>query len=141
MSVLHWVSQECPKPSWLVKTDDDTVHDMRMLGEVVAEMEGAGEEGVVAGLAMYSDPVFRPGLGLPEKWVVAVEEFPRSTYPTFCNGAFYLMAAGVGGRLLQVAPHPLTALQAFHHRGDKFFKLDDIFVTGILAQEAGVGHK
>ena len=141
MSALHWVSEECAQPSWIVKTDDDTVHDMRRLGEVVEEMEGAGEEGVVAGLAMYSDPVFRPGLNFPEKWVVTMEEFPNSTYPTFCNGAFYLMAAGVGRRLLQVPASSSSSLQAFHARGDRFFKLDDIFVTGMLAQEAGVGHK
>ena len=29
------------------------------------------------------------------------------------------------------------ALQAFVARGEKIFKIDDVFVTGILAKEAG----
>ena len=31
--------------------------------------------------------------------------------------------------------------QAFIARGERIFKLDDVFMTGILAKEAGVAHR
>ena len=32
-------------------------------------------------------------------------------------------------------------IQAFLDRDEKIFKIDDVFVTGILAKEANVTHK
>merc|ERR1719187_3076644 len=32
-------------------------------------------------------------------------------------------------------------LQAFIARGERIFKLDDVFMTGILAKEAGITHR
>ena len=54
------------------------------------------------------------------------EEFPDSVYPTNCFGTFYLISAGVRDRLYR----------AFTQRGEKIFRIDDVFVTGILAKEA-----
>ena len=63
--------------------------------------------------------------------VVSVGEYPEDTYPAMCSGTFYLMSGGVRDRLFQ----------AFIRRNETIFKIDDVFVTGILAKEANVSHK
>ena len=130
MSGLHWATHLCPKADWLVKTDDDMVLDMAKVSRVLEDMERDQDREVIACQAKTNDLVVRPGKG-PEKWMVSVEEFKDSTYPTYCFGAFYAMSSDVGSRLLK----------SFQDRGEKFFKIDDVFVTGILASEARVGHK
>merc|ERR1712061_540219 len=52
-------------------------------------------------------------------------------YPTNCFGTFYVMSNRVRDRIYQ----------AFLDRDEKIFKIDDVFVTGILAKEANVTHK
>ena len=73
-------------------------------------------------------------------------------YPMNCEGQFYLFSNQVASRLLQVRArlpdtgyimvqmYHLLILQAFHARGGKMFKIDDVFITGILAAEANITH-
>ena len=51
-------------------------------------------------------------------------------YPTNCFGTFFVFSDLVRDKLYQ----------AFLDRGQKIFKLDDVYITGILAKEAGVKH-
>ena len=127
---MHWANHFCPEADWLVKTDDDMVLDMAKVSTVLEDMEREQDRVVIACLSKTNDPVLRSGSG-PEKWMVSVEEYRNKTYPTYCFGAFYAMSSDVGSRLLK----------SFQNRGEKIFKLDDVFVTGILAKEAGVRHK
>ena len=74
---------------------------------------------------------------------VTYEEYPEEMYPTNCHGTFYLFSAPVRNKLLQVFFFSFEncilspPLQAFVARKEKIFKIDDVFVTGILAKEAG----
>ena len=73
---------------------------------------------------------------------VTYEEYPEEMYPTNCHGTFYLFSANVRNKLLQVFFSFVNCilsppLQAFLARKEEIFKIDDVFVTGILAKEAG----
>merc|ERR1712223_978383 len=89
------------------------------------------------------DPVLRPEdpkpywvdsdeewLGMLQKWSVSKEKYSGSTYPTNCFGTFYLFSSQVRDRLLNA-----------HNSLGSVFKIDDIFITGILAKEANVTHR
>lgn len=72
---------------------------------------------------------------------VTFEEYPEVNYPTNCHGTFYLFSGQVRNKLLEVQKNWTASctslLQAFVARKEKIFKIDDVFVTGILAKEAG----
>ena len=101
---------------------------------------------------------------------VSYEEYPHEFYPMNCEGQFYLFNTEVVIRLLQVMCQSLffkydgifilfkckfihfnkyiiefwwgrkNHLQAFERRGRVIYKIDDVFITGILAEEAKVRH-
>lgn len=62
------------------------------------------------------------------KYAVSYDEYPRIAYPNFCGGPAYVMNR--------------QALEAIHKRSltAHFFKLEDVFVTGLLAIAANVSH-
>ena len=78
---------------------------------------------------------------------VTKEEYPDDVYPTNCFGTFYVMSSSVRDKIYQVQQVKaqqiikLFSPQAFLTRKEKIFKIDDVFVTGILAKEANVTHK
>eukprot|EP00090_Calanus_glacialis_P020735 TRINITY_DN31994_c0_g1_i1.p1 TRINITY_DN31994_c0_g1~~TRINITY_DN31994_c0_g1_i1.p1 ORF type:complete len:369 (-),score=57.10 TRINITY_DN31994_c0_g1_i1:168-1181(-) len=128
MSALLWSQQYCKNVPWIVKTDDDTINNIWKLDSVLKEMELKNETNLIA-CHHKTDNVIRPG-GI-EKWAVTKEEYPDDVYPTNCFGTFYVMSSSVRDRIYQ----------AFLTRKEKIFKIDDVFVTGILAKEANVTHK
>ena len=71
-------------------------------------------------------PILRDGGG----WGVSFEEIPadQTHYPPYCVGALYLASPATGNRLARAA-----ATQ-------QFFKLEDVWVTGLLARTAGLHH-
>ena len=78
---------------------------------------------------------------------VTEEEHPDSVYPTNCFGTFYVISSAVRDKLYKVGVCVFSyflvipLVKAFLDRKEKIFKIDDVFVTGILAKEANVKHK
>lgn len=75
----------------------------------------------------YGMPVLR-GTGCA-KWCVTEEEWPHKTYPTYCSGSAFIIPNNVTHRLYH----------AYFHA--PFLWVDDAYITGVLSQEAGVGHR
>ena len=124
MSAFKWTQEKCQDVNWLVKVDDDTVNNMGTLRHVVNKLEEEKMENVLA-CSSKKDPPMRRG-----KYAVTKEEFSGRNYPTNCFGTFFAFSGIVRDKLHQ----------AFIDRGQKVFKIDDVYVTGILAKEAGVKH-
>jgi len=131
INVFTWVTTECREVAWLAKTDDDTVHQIWEVSSLITRLSLRSDP--VIACKNKTDPVIRPGeeeIELYKKWAVSYEEYPDMFYPMNCEGQFYLFSNQVASRLLQ----------AFHARGGKMFKIDDVFITGILAAEANITH-
>ncbi|XP_042211448.1 beta-1,3-galactosyltransferase 2-like [Homarus americanus] len=62
------------------------------------------------------------------RWCVRPEEFPDLNYPSYCAGGAWVIATHLGSCLLHAAK---TA---------RFLWVDDVYITGVLAQPAGVGR-
>jgi hypothetical protein len=62
------------------------------------------------------------------KWYVTVSEYPYTTYPPYCAGFAYVMSADVNRKLYEASGSV------------PFLWVDDVYVTGFLALQAGVRH-
>lgn len=130
INVLTWVKETCTKVSWIVKTDDDTVHQIWEVNSLILNLSITSPK---IACKNKTDPVIRPGkeeIELYKKWAVSHDEYPHEFYPMNCEGQFYLFNKEVAIRLLG----------AFERRGRVMFKIDDVFTTGILAAEGNVSH-
>ena len=127
LSVLHWVHNYCPNSTYVFKVDDDVIVNIFALQELMSSMSTKEmtksssldrPQYLIACNTFQNITVKRAG-----KWAVKEEELPTEVkmYPQFCAGMGYLM-------------HTYTAL-ALHDVADQepFFWIDDIYVTGFLA--------
>ena len=63
--------------------------------------------------------------------VIPYDEWPDEFFPTNCWGVVYIMSHLVRNKLLQV----------FEDSDKGIFRVDDVFVTGMLAEKANVSHR
>jgi hypothetical protein len=70
-------------------------------------------------------PVLREG-----KWAASFEEVPENIteYPTGCSGSTYITTPATAARIAKKAENY------------KFFWIDDVWVTGYLAQDLNITH-
>ena len=70
-------------------------------------------------------PVLREG-----KWAASFSDIPENitTYPTYCSGWLYITTPATAARLAEKAQNV------------KFFWIDDVWVTGYLAQDLNITH-
>ena len=60
--------------------------------------------------------------------MIPYEEWPDEYFPTNCWGVVYIMSKHVRNKLLKV----------FERSDGGIFRIDDVFVTGMLAERANV---
>ncbi|KAK9874426.1 hypothetical protein WA026_002770 [Henosepilachna vigintioctopunctata] len=115
---LKWVSQYCSKTKFVIKMDDDIIVNilktMNLLNQWNAEKE------FIAGYILKGLKAKRLKAN---KWFVTREEYPANIYPPFASGWFYITTPKVCTKLLKLTD------------SEKYFWIDDVFVTGILAEK------
>jgi len=128
----HWASTFCPQAEFIVKTDDDMFIDMYAAYQVSREyLEDSRYKsgGFLMGPTAVG-PILRYS-----KWEVSTDEISEEEaektggmYPPAFAGAFYMTEPKTAARLVQMA------------LSTKFFWIDDIYVTGFLAEKLGITH-
>lgn len=113
---LTWFQERCGMATHVVKMDDDIAVNVYRLKEVVARDQE------LAGCLIDAKPIRDKS----NKWYVSREEFAGDTYPAFLSGWLYTAKAVSVMRLLRVI------------RPENYFWIDDLYVTGVLAQRAGI---
>lgn len=121
VSMFEWVDSYCSLVPFVLKTDDDMFINIPKL-LAVTEKYNTSRRTIFGRLAKKWKPIRKSS----SKYYVSVNIYPQSFFPDFTTGPAYLVTKD--------AIHDLynTALSS------TFLKLEDVFMTGIVAQNIGV---
>ncbi|XP_013773664.1 beta-1,3-galactosyltransferase 5-like [Limulus polyphemus] len=113
-----WATEFCPKATFILKLDDDVYVDTFQIVRFLLFTFGRSPTSVLACSVVSAGTLpHRNG-----KWGVTRKEFSFDTYPEYCSGMGYFVT-------LDIARDILAASKRL-----PFFWVDDIFVTGIVAE-------
>ncbi|XP_019872541.1 beta-1,3-galactosyltransferase 5 [Aethina tumida] len=116
ISLLEWVDNYCPKAAFVLKTDDDMFINVSRLLAFLSKHK-PDQRAIYGRLAKKWKPIRNK----KSKYYISPQQYKPSVFPDFTTGPAYLMPA-------QLSKELYTA--ALNHT---YFKLEDVFVTGIVA--------
>lgn len=116
ISMLEWVDNYCPKANFVLKTDDDMFINVSRLLAFIGR-HNPQQRAIYGRLAKKWKPI----RSKKSKYYISPRQYKPSLFPDFTTGPAYLLPA-------RLAKELYTA--ALNHT---YFKLEDVFVTGIVA--------
>lgn len=125
---LQWAATECNKSSFIIKIDDDIVHDIFRIKRYLEDLKEqnpklANSAELLAGTVWENMPVLREK---NSKWYVAEEEYAPNVYPPYLSGSMYIT-------------NPPTALRLVEQsKKVPMMWIDDAWVTGMLREPLGI---
>ncbi|XP_066979213.1 lactosylceramide 1,3-N-acetyl-beta-D-glucosaminyltransferase A-like isoform X2 [Macrobrachium rosenbergii] len=122
LSSLYWINKNCPSVPWTLHADDDIVVDVFVLKNMIDTIISNAEDKFTC--RCLNGPVRRTG-----KWAVPLQQFSQAQYPKYCKGTLWLLPTRKLHDLLLAS------------RSANYLWVDDAYLTGILAKEAGIGHR
>ncbi|KAG6448263.1 hypothetical protein O3G_MSEX005403 [Manduca sexta] len=123
---LKWVSHHCSQAKYVLKTDDDVVVNLDALLHFLGrELSPWGAKGLITCHVAVHAEVQRSD---ESKWKVTAEEYKFEFYPNYCAGWAILYSQDVVPQLLKAA------------QNTPYFWIDDVHITGDLAQKIGVAR-
>ncbi|XP_017771061.1 PREDICTED: beta-1,3-galactosyltransferase 5 [Nicrophorus vespilloides] len=120
---LKWASERCANAEYVVKMDDDIVVNLPEILKVLRNVKLPQKL-----LAGYILKDMEPKREKANKWFVTEDEYRDKVYPTFLSGWFYVTNPKTSRSLVRAV------------RGEKYFWIDDTFITGILARKVKIKH-
>ena len=158
IATLEWTQQCATHVDYIVKCDDDAYVKVKSLSRYISSLQGAG----IWGHVNRNASVMRKGL-----WRISKTDYARDTYPPYTSGNLYVISNGVIGSLLECykhhiglssqrkdssyrnkvvrMKHPILSNNSdMESRGAKsnhqlpYVPFEDVYVTGILSQCAGI---
>ncbi|RZF40618.1 hypothetical protein LSTR_LSTR007501 [Laodelphax striatellus] len=117
---LRWAATKCKDAKFIIKMDDDIVVNLYKLSEIVDENQGRFD------MMGYVLEGMKPIRLEANKWFVRPEEFELSSYPKFLSGWLYVTTPDFANCLIKQSST------------EKYFWIDDVYVSGILAQKCYV---
>ncbi|KAG5890977.1 hypothetical protein JTB14_037963 [Gonioctena quinquepunctata] len=116
ISMLEWVDNFCPKAQFVLKTDDDMFINVSRLLAFIAKHKPE-QRAIYGRLASKWKPIRNK----KSKYYISLQQYKPPVFPDFTTGPAYLFPAQIS-KELYVASLNYT-----------YFKLEDVFVTGIVA--------
>lgn len=123
---LKWVSHFCHQAKYVLKADDDIFVDPFQMASYLKGRFGVAAPRDLMLCFMYHRPFVKRSRR--SKWYVSVDEYRGSYYPPYCAGWGVVMSVDVVFNLY---------VESFNI---PYFWVDDVLVTGILAERIGVTH-
>ncbi|XP_076042130.1 lactosylceramide 1,3-N-acetyl-beta-D-glucosaminyltransferase A-like [Oratosquilla oratoria] len=123
LAALVWVHRHCSHVRWTFKADDDVLLNDFLFDEKINNIETLGIGDKFYGTVQEKAEVFREG-----KWAVPPEEFREDCYPPYSRGCLWFIPTALVPRLLATA------------QVTNFTRNEDVYVTGLVAMKAGIGH-
>lgn len=121
VSLMKWVSLRCPTVPFVLKMDDDVMINVDLMLEFVQSRQG--ETKSIYGKVAKN---WMPHRNKNSKYYVSPEQFPGKQYPYFTTGPAYLFT-GDSAKLLYDGS-----------LSQPFLRLEDVVLTGIVAQKVGI---
>ena len=121
---LEWATTYCAHARFFAKVDDDIAVNVFKLME---RLKTKTSENLLVCSYRYEAKIAHRGKKV-SKWVVTREEYTNDKYPVYCSGWAYVMTPDVAIKLLHAS------------RSIRYFWLEDVYVTGILAGAVGIRH-
>ncbi|KAK6964336.1 beta-1 3-galactosyltransferase 1 [Biomphalaria glabrata] len=122
VSILKWVTFQCPKSKFILKSDDDMFINVPLLVRKLREIEHRLPQ-FVMGSVRYHE---KPSRQKSSKIYTPYSVYKDDEFPPFTAGPTYAMTTKTAKLLYQ------TTLQL------PLFRLEDVYVTGFCAQKANV---
>ncbi|XP_071521741.1 beta-1,3-galactosyltransferase 2-like isoform X2 [Panulirus ornatus] len=122
LASLYWITRHCSHVPWTLHADDDLLVDTFLLQKLIHDLDDKSKEKFVCKPQGVS--VMRKG-----KWLVTKEEYPRRTYPSYCQGTIWLLATHLVPKLLEAS------------KSVNLLWVDDVYITGMLARKAKIRIK
>ncbi|VDK59170.1 unnamed protein product [Anisakis simplex] len=130
ISWLQYVNEFCEKVEFILKVDDDLVFDLIAIEKYLRRKSPLSDDANVnANLILchvFSGVQHYPVRDEGAKWYVSREEYEPDFYYPYCRGILYLMSRRTAVNLLKASI------------GEKYFWIDDYFITGHLGHKIGV---
>ena len=123
---LHWVQHYCNHTKFVLKVDDDTMVDVYHLVKFLFQKSPDGNMNQFLYCSVYRNQ--GPVRDTSSKWFVPTHEYPYAKYPPYCEGFAYIMSNDVTRLLYQSTARVKT------------YWIDDVYVSGLVAHEAGIKH-
>ncbi|KAK7868726.1 hypothetical protein R5R35_002530 [Gryllus longicercus] len=121
LSLLEWVDTYCSKAKFVLKTDDDMfINVPRLLAFI--DKHNNDKRTIFGRLAKKWKPIRNKA----SKYYVSLDQYKPPIFPDFTTGPAYLITSDIIHDLY------VTALNK------TYLKLEDVFLTGIVAQEMKV---
>ncbi|XP_077499290.1 beta-1,3-galactosyltransferase 5-like [Amblyomma americanum] len=121
ITMVRWASLYCPNASLLLKIDDDMLLNVWDLASRVQTLSGV-KRTLWGLLAQKWTPQRNPR----SKWYVSTRAYRNASYPDFLAGPAYLLSGDS------------VPLLARGSSGVPYLYLEDVFLTGIVAEKMGV---
>ncbi|KAK9890401.1 hypothetical protein WA026_010492 [Henosepilachna vigintioctopunctata] len=116
ISMLEWVDNFCSKASFVLKTDDDMFINISKLLDFIAKHSNE-TKAIYGRLAKKWKPIRNK----KSKYYISPQQYKPAIFPDFTTGPAYLLPAKLAKELY---------VAALNHT---YFKLEDVFITGIVA--------
>nr|XP_027203369.1 beta-1,3-galactosyltransferase 5-like [Dermatophagoides pteronyssinus] len=122
---LKWINHFCPYASYILKADDDIFVDVHQL---IYYLRGKFGDHPQRLMACYVNKQSRVARSYRSKWRVSYKEYSEHYYPAYCDGWTIIMSNDITLDLYRIANNrPL-------------FWIDDVFISGILANDLQIVH-
>ncbi|XP_074597538.1 beta-1,3-galactosyltransferase 5-like [Brevipalpus obovatus] len=124
---LKWVSYHCQTAKFILKTDDDIFVDVfQMVPYLRGYMINLQPPKNLISCYLIERPVVKRNPA--SKWFISYEDYPDTYFPPYCYGWGVIMSPDIVNNLY------------IESKNATYFWIDDVFVTGILAERLKVQH-
>jgi hypothetical protein len=126
MAMLEWTSSHCSKAEYLLKADDDMFINVDNLLEFIDKLDRSRSELKIYGHLVTAG---EPDRNETSKFFLSYDQFSGNTFPDYVTGPAYLFSSTL------IAP-------SFFEKGmeSRFNPMEDVFVTGVLAEALNVSR-
>jgi len=124
LSAFSWILKFCPQTKFILKVDDDMFVQVERLLTLVRELENDStrKKVILGNISRGWKPVRNP----ESKYFISPAQYDGEKYPAFATGPSYLLS--------KEAVKPICEAALDH----KYIHLEDVFLTGVVAEEVGV---
>ncbi|KAL1516555.1 hypothetical protein ABEB36_000460 [Hypothenemus hampei] len=124
---LKYAIYHCPRAKYILKTDDDVFVNMPLMLNFLYNLSPLEVGGLLFCNVKKDVEAIR---SYRSKWRVSFNEYPFRNYPNYCPGWVILYSPDVAFKLYKSAQIDPGS----------FFWIDDVYVTGILAERNNITH-